>query len=276
MSRIAHWTIATTTALSIIVIGGCAQRTTPAPVIELYQGKDYRDFEADSWTQKTYQVKKGDTLFAIAWQTGNDYRDLARWNNIPKPYHIYPGQQLTVRKNANAAPSATAKNTGQTSKINANQAVDRPQKQAYGDEKSSTKTTADSNAASDFPSRVSRWQWPANGALLNRFSLQEQGNKGIDISGKSGDPIVAAADGKVVYTGNALRGYGNLVIIKHSETFLSAYAHNKDIKVSEQQWVKAGQVIASMGRSGTESVKLHFEVRYKGKSVDPLRYLPRQ
>ncbi len=104
--------------------------------------------------------------------------------------------------------------------------------------------------------------------------MREEGNKGIDIAGKRGSPIVAAADGKVVYTGDALKGYGKLVIIKHSDSYLSAYAHNDAILVKEQQWVRAGQKIAQMGNSGSQRVKLHFEIRYKGKSVNPLRHLP--
>nr|WP_236393576.1 peptidoglycan DD-metalloendopeptidase family protein [Pantoea sp. Mhis] len=120
---------------------------------------------------------------------------------------------------------------------------------------------------------MTNWYWPTNGKIINNFSLTEGGNKGIDIAGLYGQPIVATALGKVVYAGNALRGYGNLIIIKHDNNYLSAYAHNDTILVWEQQKVKAGQKIATMGRTGTNSVRLHFEIRYKGKSVNPLRYL---
>ena len=127
-----------------------------------------------------------------------------------------------------------------------------------------------------FPSKVQKWVWPAQGRLVETFSKAESGNKGIDIAGARGSNVVAAADGKVVYSGNALRGYGNLVIIKHTDTFLSAYAYNDTIVVKEREWVSAGQTIAKMGSSGTNSVKLHFEVRYRGKSLDPMKYLPKQ
>jgi lipoprotein NlpD len=123
---------------------------------------------------------------------------------------------------------------------------------------------------------VSAWQWPSLAVVARGFSNAEEGNKGLDFKGELGSPIVAAADGKVVYTGNALRGFGNLVIIKHSDAYLTAYAHNEQIVVKEQEWVTSGQKIATMGKSGTDSVKLHFEVRYKGKSVDPLRFLPKR
>jgi len=116
--------------------------------------------------------------------------------------------------------------------------------------------------------------WPAEGKVVGTFSKSESGNKGIDIAGAKGSKVVAAADGKVVYSGSALRGYGNLVIIKHTDTFLSAYAYNDTILVKEREWVSAGQQIATMGDSGTNSVKLHFEVRYRGKSLDPMKYLP--
>ena len=120
------------------------------------------------------------------------------------------------------------------------------------------------------------WNWPTNGSIIQGFSNADGGNKGIDISGSKGQAVNAAASGQVVYAGNALRGYGNLIIIKHSDDFLSAYAHNDRILVKDQQMVSAGQQIAKMGNTGTDGVKLHFEIRYKGKSVDPTRYLPRR
>ncbi|MGF1766714.1 murein hydrolase activator NlpD [Enterovibrio makurazakiensis] len=125
-------------------------------------------------------------------------------------------------------------------------------------------------------SKAISWRWPVSGRVVSGFSSSELGNKGVDIAGKRGQSISAAADGKVVYAGNALRGYGNLIIIKHNDDYLSAYAHNDRIFVSERQSIKKGQKIASMGSSGTNSVRLHFEIRYKGKSVNPLRYLPKR
>ena len=136
-------------------------------------------------------------------------------------------------------------------------------------------TPINSNVVAPIASNVA-WQWPTSGNIIQGFSSTDGGNKGIDISGSRGQAVKAAAAGRVVYAGNALRGYGNLIIIKHNDDFLSAYAHNDKILVVDQQEVKAGQDIAKMGSSGTNAVKLHFEVRYKGKSVDPVRYLPRR
>ena len=136
-------------------------------------------------------------------------------------------------------------------------------------------TPVNANVVAPVASNVA-WQWPTQGNVIQGFSNSDGGNKGIDISGSRGQAVKAAASGRVVYAGNALRGYGNLIIIKHNDDFLSAYAHNDKILVSDQQEVKAGQEIAKMGSTGTNAVKLHFEIRYKGKSVDPVRYLPRK
>ena len=138
-----------------------------------------------------------------------------------------------------------------------------------------TNTPINANVVAPIASNVA-WQWPTSGNIIQGFSNTDGGNKGIDISGSRGQAVKAAASGRVVYAGNALRGYGNLIIIKHNDDFLSAYAHNDKILVTDQQEVKAGQEIAKMGSSGTNNVKLHFEIRYKGKSVDPARYLPRR
>ena len=170
-----------------------------------------------------------------------------------------------------ASQKAKAKSSPSQPKSKPIQTVDHKKKKAYGNY---VKSDAVENK-SPFPSEVSQWTWPSKGKIIDKFSLAAEGNKGVDIAGSKGDPIIAAADGKVVYTGNALRGYGNLIIIKHSESYLSAYAHNDSINVKEQQWVKAGQQIARMGNSGTDQTMLHFEIRFKGKSVDPLRYLPK-
>ena len=136
-------------------------------------------------------------------------------------------------------------------------------------------TPVNANVVAPVASNIA-WQWPTQGNVIQGFSNSDGGNKGIDISGSRGQAVKAAASGRVVYAGNALRGYGNLIIIKHNDDFLSAYAHNDKILVSDQQEVKAGQEIAKMGSTGTNAVKLHFEIRYKGKSVDPVRYLPRR
>jgi lipoprotein NlpD len=254
----------------------CATREQPAPVVEIYQGKSFRDFKADSFEGSDYSVQKGDTLFSIAWFTGNDYRDLAKINKIRPPYNIYPGQKISLSKQPASSHVKENKPRGQTSKIKSNQPVDPPQKQAYGKSEKNVNEGTNSPSVGEFPSQISHWIWPTSNAVTSVFSATEAGNKGIDFAGNVGEPILAAADGKVVYTGSALRGFGNLVIIKHSDAYLTAYAHNDKILVKEQQWIKSGQKIATMGKSGADTVKLHFEVRYKGKSIDPLIFLPKR
>jgi lipoprotein NlpD len=279
----------TSVILSLFLLHGCAGRTAPAPVILL--NSQVTD-GSEEFTQDTYKVQKGDTLFAVAWYTGNDYRDLAKYNNLSAPYTIFPGQILSVTPPKNTATTRTIpkvktkRSTDPTTLNKSKKVVDRKKTEAYvEDEKvvSPQKVTTVKNlspsvkktAPTSFPDKVKRWVWPANGKLVGTFSKAESGNKGIDIAGARGSNVVAAADGKVVYSGNALRGYGNLVIIKHTDTFLSAYAYNDTIVVKEREWVSAGQKIATMGNSGTDSVKLHFEVRYRGKSLNPMTYLPK-
>jgi lipoprotein NlpD len=257
-----------------IVNSSCSNRRHPAPVSELYQGKTFKDFKQQAYSAKTYQVKTGDTLYSIAWYSGNDYKDLAIINKIPSPYKIQPGQILSLVKSLKTVATKSNRRSGPTSKIITNQSVDPPKKQAYGKRVQKVIKAPIVNVPSRFPDRVKNWQWPTTEPVSRGFLAKEQGNKGLDFSGQLGLPILAAADGKIVYTGDALRGFGKLIIIKHSDAYLTAYAHNNNILVKEQHWVKAGQKIATMGRSGTDEVKLHFEVRYKGKSVDPLRYLP--
>lgn len=254
----------------------CSNRSQPAPVSELYQGKTFRDFEQQAYSAKTYRVKAGDTLYSIAWYSGNDYRDLARINKISPPFQIHPGQLLTLVELPKSIQLKSNKSTGQTSKVIVNQSVDPSKKQAYGESEQKVNKDPIGSSTGQFPDRVKSWHWPTFEKVSRGFSAKEQGNKGLDFSGKLGMPILAAADGKVVYTGDALRGFGKLVIIKHSDAYLTAYAHNDNMLVKEQQWVTAGQKIATMGRSGTDKVKLHFEVRYKGKSINPLRFLPQR
>jgi lipoprotein NlpD len=262
--------------LSLTLIVSCASRKQPAPVVEIYQGKTFRDFEAESFAGHNYTVLKGDTLFSIAWFSGNDYQDLANTNKIAPPYNIYPGQIISLKRRIPPSHTTDNANRGQTSKIKSNQAVDPPSKQAYGKSEEIVKKDSTESSFGEFPNQVSNWLWPTSNAVSRKFSAKEEGNKGLDFAGNIGSPILAAADGKVVYTGNALRGFGNLVIIKHSDAYLTAYAHNDQILVKEQEWIKAGQQIATMGKSGTDQVKLHFEVRYKGKSIDPLKFLPKR
>lgn len=258
--------------LIILFINACASRTAPAPVVNIGEKSSKKVIKNSQITSKYYIVKKGDTLFSIAFSAGRDFRDIARINNISKPYPIYPGQRLNLYVSKSRPDKSVTKNTKSKVKTESNQTVDRKKKSAYGNYVKSGASTA----ASPYPDQVNKWQWPHKGEIISKFSLAPEGNKGIDIEGSKGSPVLAAADGKVVYTGNALRGYGKLIIVKHSDSYLSAYAHNDKILVKEQQWVKAGQRIAHMGNSGSDKTMLHFEIRYKGKSVDPLRYLPKK
>lgn len=205
-------------------------------------------------------VHRGETLYAIAWQYHLDYRDLASWNAITSPYTIYPGQKLRVSKKAASQRPRARSRPGKTT-VRAPSASTRQ----------STRTTARKPGKST-TSPIKRWKWPARGKLVARFKLPDK--QGINISGKSGQAVMATAGGRVVYAGSGLRGYGKLIIVKHNKRFLSAYAHNKKLLVSEGQTVASGERIAEMGRSGARRVMLHFEVRRDGKPVDPMRYLP--
>ncbi|AKJ43774.1 hypothetical protein QQ39_05510 [Pragia fontium] len=264
--------------------------------------RSYSDIPKGSYNGgPTYTVSRGDTLFYIAWITGNDYRDLAQKNNISEPYALSAGQTLNVSGGANnGGMLAGASNNGasvSSSTGNQNQitTVDSGNSGAYtasGSKQNVDKTlpttstagtmtgastgTATTSVATESRSSNVRWRWPTEGKVIENFSTSEGGNKGIDIAGSRGQPVLAASDGRIVYAGNALRGYGNLIIIKHNDDYLSAYAHNDSMLVAEQQEVKAGQKIATMGSTGTSSVRLHFEIRYKGKSVNPLQHLPQR
>jgi lipoprotein NlpD len=276
--------------ITLTLLVGCAGRSAPAPVVLL---NSQVESGSEEYTASTYEVRPGDTLFAVAWFTGNDYQDIAKFNEISEPYTIFPGQKLRLTAPV-SKPSPTKRSnvttnrsTDPTSPPIAKRVIDPPKSQAYVEREQDVKAQNNTDVKKSsgivkkttpktFPDKVAKWIWPAEGKLVGTFSKAESGNKGIDIAGERGSKVVAAESGKVVYSGNALRGYGRLVIIKHTDTFLSAYAYNETILVKEREWVYAGQKIATMGSSGTDSVKLHFEVRYRGKSLNPLRYLPKK
>lgn len=208
-----------------------------------------------------YTVKPGETLMRIAADNGQNWRDIARWSNLENPNVIEVGQVLRVvppvTTTASAAPAATAPAvTG----ANTPAATPAP---APAPAAASAPAAADGNLG---------FIWPSSGTVIAGFD--DARNKGLDIGGKAGDPVVAAADGRVIYSGAGLRGYGNLILIKHNNTYLTAYAHNQTLLVKDDQVVKKGQKIAEMGSSDADRVKLHFEVRRQGKPVDPSRYLP--
>ena len=221
----------------------------------------------------TYAVQRGDTLAKIALEHGVTWRDLARWNNIDNPNVIEVGQILRVTPPAESGPrTAITRPLPPQGARAGSAATDSTSPAAQSSPASSSQpagtTTPPSAASDDAPAFI----WPAQGNLVNGFD--ESRNKGLDIAGKSGDPVLAAADGRVVYAGSGLRGYGNLIILKHNNTYLTAYAHNQTLLVKEDQTVKKGQKIAEMGSSDADRVKLHFEVRRQGKPVDPVKYLP--
>tara|TARA_B100001079_G_scaffold152876_1_gene131072 strand:- start:1712 stop:2551 length:840 start_codon:yes stop_codon:yes gene_type:complete len=258
-----------------ITLVSCAGPKRPAPVVVL-NSQHYPEAERKL---TNYTVKAGDTLYAIAWYTGNDYRDIAKWNSLSEPYNIYPGQSLNLQSSERVLKKLRTVNntTGQTSKHKPKMSIDQKDSQAYCNCESdvnNTKGVVSKPKINGFPQRVEKWIWPAQGRIELSNSNGQTTQTGVDIYSNQGSEVVAAASGKVVYAGNALRGYGNLIIIKHTESFLSAYAHSDRILVSEREWVSAGQEIAKMGDTGTTRVKLHFEIRYRGKAVEPMKYLP--
>jgi lipoprotein NlpD len=244
--------------------------------------------EAKPDARGTYTVRKGDTLLRIALDHGQNYRDLVTWNNLADPDDIKVGQALRVAAPDRVAGVQTSpvpmpdKNPVQPRKP-AQQPAKRPDTNLAEAGKPDAKgDKAETAAVSVGPvpgtmvtanddERLS-WMWPANGKIVATFD--EGKSKGIDIAGKAGQQVMAAGSGKVMYAGSGIRGYGNLVIVKHSNTLLSAYAHNRAIVVKEGDTVNKGQVIAEMGDTDADSVKLHFEIRQQGKPVDPSRFLP--
>ncbi|KAF1690539.1 peptidoglycan DD-metalloendopeptidase family protein [Pseudoxanthomonas koreensis] len=203
----------------------------------------------------TVVVQQGDTLYSIARRNNVAVEDMARWNGLKPPYTIYPGQRLALGQGGSRGTATTT--PGRT--------VTPPKPAA------TTPAATPAPASSGFS-----WRWPAQGVLLATYVNGDNTRQGIDIGGSSGQPVVAAGDGVVVYSGAGLVGYGELIIVKHNEQWLSAYGHNRKRLVAEGQKVKAGEQIAEMGRSGTDRDKLHFEIRYNGKPVDPLLYLPKR
>ena len=279
-------------ALAVLVsmaLAGCASpRRSPAPVEDRSSGarapavvvvEPAKPLPGAENAGKLgyYTVKPGDTLIRIALETGQPWRDIARWNNLENPNLIEPGQVLRT-----LPPGMTPTAEGVVARpvTPASAAVSAlPPASATPSTPRSTVTAAPSlppvNTAPVAPGddEVS-WGWPTGAGTSVIAGFDEQKNKGIDITGRAGDPVLASADGRVVYAGAGLRGYGNLIILKHNNTYLTAYAHNQALLVKEDQSVRKGQKIAEMGSTDTDRVKLHFEIRRQGKPVDPTRYLP--
>lgn len=281
--------------------------------------------DAASPDSKFHTVAAGDTLYSIAWESGNDYRELAAWNDIPRPYLIKPGQKIRLTKPAQTAADSTRRSEGPAAHVvvrgetlyriaithdirvqdlarwndlappytlKVGQRIqlvgpDEPSARAAPGAQAPAKAPAKKPVAADKPKPQAAprpaagaadasidWAWPADGNVIGRFG--DGNSKGIAIAGRKGQPIRASGSGQVVYQGGGLRGYGQLIIVKHNATYLSAYAHCDRILVKEGDVVKRGQKIADMGSSGTDRTKLHFEIRRHGTPVNPLSYLPRK
>ena len=234
--------------LVVLIAGGCGALSGGARAPAAVRDATLEE-RGDGSRPAVHVVRPRETLSAIAWRYGLDYRSIARWNRIAPPYVIFPGQRLALR--GAEVPMARAP-------------------VARADSGSGTGRKRAAQAASA-PIPAGGWTWPAKGRLIGGFGKGDRG--GIDIAGRRGQPVVAARDGRVVYTGSGLVGYGRLVIIKHAGRLLTAYAHNDRLLVKEGQTVRAGHQIAEMGSTGAERVKLHFEVRRDGKPLNPLKYL---
>jgi lipoprotein NlpD len=233
--------------LLMLTLTACGGSLAVAPI------GSYKSKPSSQKPPAVYTVKKGDTLYSIGWRYGMDYKTLASINGIRAPYTIHIGQKLKFKSTRTPAKPSTSTTTTAKAKTTVKQ-----DNYAYSSNKNLT------------------WHWPTEGKVISTFSTSAAGRKGIDIAGRSGQQVIAAASGKVVYSGNGLPRYGNLLIIKHNDSYLSAYAHNKQLLVQEGQAVKGGQKIALLGRTGTQRDQLHFEIRRNGKPVDPLRFLPKR
>ena len=272
-----------------VALAGCSTTsTTPAPVEDRGVGSAARPGAVDPATLPGaenagkpgfYTVRPGDTIMRIATEVSQPWRDIARWNDLENPNVIEVGQVLRVIPpvGSTTATGSSAVATAPTGGGATKPAVPTATQTTPGVTPAPTPAATPGSSSTPAPAPSAgaddvAFIWPASGPVVAGFD--DAKNKGLSISGKAGDPVLAAADGRVVYAGSGLRGYGNLIILKHNNTFLTAYAHNKVLLVKEDQSVKKGQKIAEMGSSDTDRVKLHFEIRRSGKPVDPARYLP--
>ncbi len=264
------WVIFLPNLLRFVVIGFLLSLLPACTPTEVYQDKRFNP--PVYWG--VHVVEGGDTLYSIAWRYGRDYEELADINGIKAPYNIYPGQKVDL-----SVPKGYVKKTRQVAdskKTETKRSVKTPTTKV---EKPAVNKKIQTPVAKVYKPTLKgkvKWSWPHTGPIIERFNVAGDINKGIDIRGNIGDPVRAAAQGEVVYAGSGLLGYGNLVIVNHNETYLSAYAHNRRMFVKEGDLVKTGQVIAELGDSGTKISKLHFEIRKNGKPVNPLHYLPKR
>jgi lipoprotein NlpD len=273
---------------AVLIATGCAGRrlADPAPVEDRGAASGGRSAEVktlpgaeNAGKPGYYTVQPGDTLFRIALDSGQTWRDVQAWNSLANPNVIEVGQVLRVAPPVGTA-AAAAPNGVTAAPVASATVVSRPLvSTATNTATAAVNPTPAPAPAPAAPATVPagdavNFIWPAQGAVVANFD--EAKNKGVAIGGKVGDPVLAAADGRVVYAGAGLRGYGNLIILKHNNTYLTAYAHNQALLVREDQAVKQGQKIAEMGSSDADRVKLHFEVRRQGKPVDPIAFLPKR
>jgi len=247
----------------IIFLVSCSSTRNYAPV-RSYQ----RDLVPGA---KYYTVVKGDTLYSIGFRSNFGYQKLSKWNNISAPYVLHIGQKLKLFKPKSSykakKQAKSIRKTFYKKRDSSQKKQNQSKKKRYASQKTSTNSIDKKKMLKLF------WQWPIQKRILKTFT--QTGYKGIDISGKIGQKVKSASSGKVVYSGSALKGYGNLLIIKHNYLYLSAYANNRRLLVKEGQWVKKGQVIAEVGLIGGKKASLHFEIRKNGKPVNPLNYLPK-
>lgn len=293
-----------------LLLAACSTTRPPAPVLDRAATKPAEHARATAQSAEPrqsdprgyYTVRRGDTLIQIALEFGQNYRDLVSWNNLANPNDIKVDQVLRVlppeagpQTGTVAAPGVEVRPldapAAQTQAV-PNKSGPRGEKRPYSDStlaemqrsEAASASTPTASAPARSESRPTNtasaplpddenisWIWPADGKVIAPFG---DGRRGISIAGQIGQPVVAAGAGKVLYAGSGIRGYGNLVIVKHTSNLLSAYAHNKTIFVKEDQTVAQGQKIAEMGNSDTDQVKLHFEIRHQGKPVDPAKFLP--
>lgn len=262
--------------LSLAMLASCSSGWKPSEEKSAY--KSSYEQTADG----QYRVRRGDTLHAIAFSFGMDWRDIAKWNGIRSPYTIYPDQELRMsappgqRSNKPVPASTNPASSGANSGSSTNKTVVKA-----APTKSATSTTRDyspepTTTTAAVEPDPGQWLWPVKGQVISNFKPNDPARKGIDIGGKEGQSIIASAAGEIVYSGSGLIGYGELIIIKHSESLLSAYAHNRKRLVAEGQKVSGGERIAEMGRNDRNQAMLHFEIRLNGNPQDPLKYLPRR
>lgn len=244
----------------VLLLAGCSHDPSKVGVKELRTPPRV--------TSGSHIVRQGETLFSIAWLYSRDFKELASRNGIPAPYKIFPGQHIDLSAFRSKPKAVARRNTSYSPP---------PSPVAPPSSTGVVKKSPSPSRPKSTPSPgVLTWNWPASGKVISKYSASGNINKGIDIGGDLGEPVRAAAGGEVVYSGSELTGYGKLIIMKHNNSYLSAYAHNKELLVREGDSVKAGQKIAEIGSTGTTEPKLHFEIRQNGKPVDPMRFLPRR